>query len=65
MFTRITIICISAEIAEKRLLRKTRVCGSIRAIRGIPKSLGDCSKKLKGTIFSVVKRGPSSIHLEG
>jgi hypothetical protein len=55
MFTRITIICISVEIAEKRPLRKTRVCGPIRAIRGIPKSLADSSTKLKGVIFSVYK----------
>jgi hypothetical protein len=34
----------SVEIAEKPLLRKTRVCGTIRANKGIPKSLADSFK---------------------
>jgi hypothetical protein len=37
----------SAEIAEQLLLRKTSVCGTVRASRGIPKSVADSSKKLK------------------
>jgi hypothetical protein len=39
----------SVEIAEKLLLRKTRVCRTIRANRRIPKSLADSTKK--GTFF--------------
>jgi hypothetical protein len=43
----------SVEIAEKLLPRKRRICGAIRARRGIPKSLADFSKKLKkdDTVF--------------
>jgi hypothetical protein len=46
LFTGINLVN-SVEIAEKLLLRKTRVCGTIKAIRGIPKSLADSSKILK------------------
>jgi hypothetical protein len=34
----------SVEIAEKLILRKTKVCGTIRANRGIPKPLADSSR---------------------
>jgi hypothetical protein len=37
----------SVENAEKLLLRKARILGTIRASRGIPKALVDFSKKLK------------------
>jgi hypothetical protein len=45
------------EIAEKLLLRKTRVCWTIRPNKGIPKSLADSSKKLK--------RGDTICHQKG
>jgi hypothetical protein len=34
----------SVEIVEKLFLRKTRICRTIRANRGIPKSLADAYK---------------------
>jgi hypothetical protein len=53
----------SAEIAEKLLLRKTRVCRTRRTSRGIPKSLTDSSKKLKRNNTIVCQKGDVLLHI--
>jgi hypothetical protein len=56
--------CNSVGTAEKLLLRETRVCGTIRANRGIPKSVSDSPKK-EGRYCLSSGRGRSSAHLQG
>jgi hypothetical protein len=56
--------CNSVKIAEKLLLREFRVCGTIRANRGIPKSVAD-SRKKEGRYCLSSGRGRSSAHLRG
>jgi hypothetical protein len=53
----------SVEIAEKLLLRKTRVCGTIRASRGIPKSLADSSKKTNKGRYQLSWKGNVLLHI--
>jgi hypothetical protein len=53
----------SVENAEQLLLRKTRVCGTIWASRGIPKSVADSSKKLKRDDTVCRQEGDVLLHI--